>query len=82
MTNEVISEETETEEKQPNKVVTWIKDHKDNIRDVLIGAGAVGALVAITRLGKSDEFDDSDDDEFDVIEGSVESESTDSSDTK
>ena len=52
---------TENEEKKTNKVVAWIKDHKRTIRDIAIGAGAVGALVALTQLGKSESEVESDD---------------------
>ena len=69
--------ETVQEEKKTNKVVEWFKDHKKTVRDIAIGAGAVGALVLLTNLGKSsseDELDDTDSDSD--FEGSPEIESS------
>ena len=61
MANAEITEAVEEEAKTPNKVVSWVKGHAKTIRDVALGAGAVGALVAIAHFGKSKQDDDPDD---------------------
>lgn len=48
----------ETQEKKPNKFVTWFKDHKKTLRDVGIGAAAVSAIVVLSHLGKSEEIEE------------------------
>jgi hypothetical protein len=79
LTKEIIMadkiEETVNEEKKTNKVVNWFKDHKKTVRDIAIGAGAVGALVFLTNLGKKSseeelEEADSDSDYSSEIEAS------------
>lgn len=49
------TEVVETEEKKPNKIVQFVKDHKDRIRDITIGVAAVVGLALLIHLGKSDD---------------------------
>lgn len=61
--NKETTEVVKTEEKKPNKIVQFVKDHKDRIRDITIGAAAAAGLALLIHLGKSeDDFDDEDDD--------------------
>lgn len=80
--NKETTEVVETEEKKPNKIVQFVKDHKDRIRDITIGAAAAVGLALLIHLGKSDDGLTSDyiDWEHHVSDGSESnSESTDSS---
>lgn len=80
--NKETTEVVETEEKKPNKIVQFVKDHKDRIRDITIGAAAVVGLALLIHLGKSDDGLTSDDIDWEhpVPDGSESnSESTDSS---
>ena len=56
--NKENTEVVETEEKKPNKIVQFVKDHKDRIRDITIGAAAAAGLALLIHLGKSDDEDD------------------------
>lgn len=49
------TEVVDTEEKKPNKIVQFVKDHKDRIRDITIGAAAAVGLALLIHLGKSDD---------------------------
>lgn len=82
--NKETTEVVETEEKKPNKIVQFVKDHKDRIRDITIGAAAAVGLALLIHLGKSEDNLDPDYDDVDwdhpVSDGSESnSESTDSS---
>lgn len=59
--NKEVTEVVETEEKKPNKIVQFVKDHKDRIRDITIGAAAAAGLALLIHLGKSEDVDDEDD---------------------
>lgn len=59
--NKETTEVVETE-KKPNKIVQFVKDHKDRIRDITIGAAAAAGLALLIHLGKSEDIDDEDDD--------------------
>lgn len=75
------TEVVETEEKKSNKIVQFVKDHKDRIRDITIGAAAATGLALLIHLGKSDDVDDEDDnwDYSSSDESNSNTESTDSS---
>lgn len=60
--NKETTEVVETEEKKLNKIVQFVKDHKDRIRDITIGAAAAAGLALLIHLGKSEDIDDEDDD--------------------
>lgn len=80
--NKENTEVVETEEKKPNKIVQFVKDHKDRIRDITIGAAAAAGLALLIHLGKSDDVDDEDDDDWNYSssdESNSNAESTDSS---
>lgn len=80
--NKETTEVVETEEKKPNKIVQFVKDHKYRIRDITIGAAAAVGLALLIHLGKSDDGLTSDDIDWEhpVSDGSESnSESTDSS---
>lgn len=51
--NKEVTEVVETEEKKPNKIVQFVKDHKDYIRDITIGVAATAGLALLINLGKS-----------------------------
>lgn len=51
--NKEVTEVIETEEKKPNKIVQFVKDHKDYIRDIAIGVAATVGLALLINLGKS-----------------------------
>lgn len=75
----------EVVEKKPNKIISWIKDHKTNIRDFAIGGAAVLAIAALAKFGSSsdDDYDDDEEDYYDdVPEIESGSESTDAGDTQ
>ncbi len=82
--NKEVTEVVETEEKKSNKIVRFVKDHKDRIRDITIGVTAAVGLALLIHLGKSEDdltpsYDDIDW-EHPVSDGSESnSESTDSS---
>lgn len=77
--NKETTEVVETE-KKPNKIVQFVKDHKDRIRDITIGAAAAAGLALLIHLGKSEDFDDDDDWDYSSSDGSdSNAESTDSS---
>ena len=82
--NKETTEVVETEEKKPNKIVQFVKDHKDRIRDITIGAAAAAGLALLIHLGKSDDDLDTDCDDVDwnhpvSDESNSNTESTDSS---
>lgn len=79
--NKETTEVVKTEEKKPNKIVQFVKDHKDRIRDITIGAAAAAGLALLIHLGKSEDVDDKDDDwDYSSSDGSnSDTESTDSS---
>lgn len=59
--NKETTEVVETEEKKPNKIIQFVKDHKDRIRDITIGAAAAAGLALLIHLGKSEDVDEEDD---------------------
>lgn len=78
--NKETTEVVETEEKKPNKIVQFVKDHKDRIRDITIGAAAAAGLALLIHLGKSDDVDEDDDWDYSSSdESNSNAESTDSS---
>lgn len=82
--NKEVTEVVETEEKKPNKIVQFVKDHKDRIRDITIGAAAAAGLALLIHLGKSEDDLDPDCDDVDwdhpvSDESNSNAESTDSS---
>lgn len=82
--NKEITEVVETEEKKPNKIVQFVKDHKDRIRDITIGAAAAAGLALLIHLGKSEDdlqpsYDDIDWEHPVSDESDSNTESTDSS---
>lgn len=79
--NKENTEVVETEEKKPNKIVQFVNDHKDLIRDIAIGVTAAAGLALLIHLGKSKDVDDEDDDWDDSSsdESNSNAESTDSS---
>lgn len=52
--NKETTEVVETE-KKPNKIVQFVKDHKDRIRDITIGTAAAVGLALLIHLGKSED---------------------------
>lgn len=79
--NKEVTEVVETEEKKPNKIVQFVKDHKDRIRDITIGAAAAAGLALLIHLGKSENDLDDEDDDWDYSSSDGSNSNTESTDS-